>query len=209
MQKVVHGSWTLGVAVAVAGCALTTGTSAPVIVNGARPSALGVPSPGPLGLLPIPGGATSASGNTNAAMGLVSFINRFYPAPARAAEKSAYAQQGFVTAGIEGWIDSDGTRQGIVIARFTAAKGATSTLNDFTDTLGGQPAPVTMIADPADQGVGSVDPRPNADGYDSVIIAARVGDDLVEVFENSAATPDSAAAKALLLQQVNALKDGS
>lgn len=66
-----------------------------------------------------------------------------------------------------------------------------------------------MIADPADQGVGSVDPRPNADGYDSVIIAARVGDDLIEVFENSAATPDSAVAKALLLQQVKALKGGS
>ena len=37
-------------------------------------------------------------------------------------------------------------------------------------------------------------------------IAARIGDYVVDVHESSAATPDAAAAKALLAQQVKALK---
>ena len=37
-------------------------------------------------------------------------------------------------------------------------------------------------------------------------IAARVGDDVIDVHEYSAATPDPVAAKALLARQVKALK---
>jgi hypothetical protein len=208
VRKVVHGACALGVAVAVAGCAFGTGTKTPVTADGARLSPASAPGPGraPLGLVAIPRGATPASGDNNAPMDLASFIGLAYPAAGQAAEKSVYAKRGFVTAVIEGWTNSDRTKQSIVLVRFATGSGATSEFNDFTDTLGQQPGPVTMIADPADQAVGSVNRQPNAQGYDLVIMVDRVGDDLIEVFENSTATPNPAAAEALLLDQVKALK---
>ncbi len=57
--------------------------------------------------------------------------------------------------------------------------------------------------------MGSADPTVDSDGNTYTDITARVGDYLVDVREFSAATPDTSAAKALLLEQVEALKGDS
>jgi hypothetical protein len=204
MRKViVHGAWLVAVAASVAGCALTTASQAPAVVDGA------LPIPGPAGLLAIPASATPWTANTNAPMGLASWVDRFFDTASQAREKSLYKQRGFVTGGYEGWINSDQTQQSISVARFATANGAISAFDDLSNALGEKPKPWTMISDPADQAVGAVNPQLDSDGNALVDITARVGDYLVDVHEFSAATPDPAAAKALLLEQVKALKSVS
>jgi hypothetical protein len=164
---------------------------------------------GPLGLLPIPSGASSWTDNTNALMSLDAFIGKFYDPSSQAGEKSLYTQRGFVSGAFEGWINADGTQQSIAIARFASAAGATSAFDDLRNSLRQDPAPSTAFTDPADNAVGSADPKLDSDGNAFVDVTTRVGDDLVDVHEFSAASPDSAAAKALLLKQVEALTSDS
>lgn len=84
MRKAVHGAGLLCVAVAVAGCAFTTGSQLPAIVDGARPSAVSAPSTGPFGILAIPAGATPWTSNTDAPMSLEPYIDEFWVSSARA-----------------------------------------------------------------------------------------------------------------------------
>lgn len=198
-----HGALLAAVAASVAGCALTTASQAPAVVDGA------LPIPGPAGLLAIPSSATPWTANTNAPMGLVPFVDRFFNTASQAKEKSLYARRGFVPGGYEGWINADQTQQSIAVARFATANGAISAFDDLSNYLGEKSKPWTMIADPADQAVGAGDPQLDSDGNALVDITARVGDYLVDVHEFSAATPDPATAKALLLEQVKALKSVS
>jgi hypothetical protein len=202
-RVIVRSALLAALAASATGCALTTASQTPAVVDGA------LPIPGPEGLLAIPSGATPWTANTNASMGLVPFVDRFFNTASQEREKSLYARRGFVTGGYEGWINPDGSQQRIAVARFATANGAISAVDDLGSYLGQMPKPWTEIADPADQAVGAVNPQPDADGLALVDITARVGDYLVDVREFSISTPDPAAAKALLLEQVKALKSVS
>lgn len=171
------------------------------------PSATASAATGPLGLLPIPSGTTPWTSNTDAPMSLVPYINTFFIASAQVHEKSMYTRRVFVSGGIEGWINLDGSQQRIAIARFATANGALSAFDDLSSFLSEKPAPWTVLSDSADGAVGSADPQPDANGFNEVDIAGRVGDYLVDVREFTIGFPNSAAAKALLLQQVKALEN--
>jgi hypothetical protein len=201
MRKVVHGAWILGVAMAVAACASAQGSPISMSVDGAQWS-----PPTPLGMLPVPAGASPWSDNTDAPMSLGPYIDKFWDASAQAAEKSQYAQWGFVSGGYEGWINPNGSQQLIAIARFATVSGAINAVDDLSSDFADLPAPCTTFAGPVAGAVGSVDPRLDADGNARVEIVVRLGDELIDVHEFTAATPDPAAAKALFLEQVNALK---
>jgi hypothetical protein len=164
---------------------------------------------GPLGLLAIPLSASPWTDNTNAPMGLDAFIGKFYDPDSQAGEKSLYRQRGFVSGAFEGWFNLDGSQQTIAIARFASASGAISAFDDLSNSLRENAAPSTAFTDAADGAVGSADPKLDSQGNAYIAITAHVGDYLVDVHEFSAATPDTAAAKALLLKQVKAIKSDS
>jgi hypothetical protein len=164
---------------------------------------------GPLGLLATPLSASPWTDNTNAPMALGAFIGKFYDPDSRAGEKSLYTQRGFESGAFEGWFNLDGSQQTIAIARFASASGAISAFDDLSNSLRENPAPSTAFTDAADGAVGSADPTLDSQGNAYIDVTAHVGDYLVDVHEFSAATPDTAAAKALLLKQVEAIKRDS
>jgi hypothetical protein len=181
--------------------------SAPALATAAAvPSAA---TAGPLGLLAIAPSASPWTDNTNARMGLDAFIAKFYDPDSQAGEKSLYTQRGFVSGAFEGWFNLDGSQQTIAIARFASASGAISAFDDLSNSLRENPAPSTAFTDAADGAVGSADPKLDSQGNAYIDVTAHVGDYLVDVHEFSAATPDTAAAKALLLKQVEAIKRDS
>jgi hypothetical protein len=183
--------------------------SGPQYTATASASAASLVGAGPLGLLPIPSSANAWTTNTDAPMGLDAFIKQFYSSGSQAGEKSLYTQRGFVSGAFEGWFNPDGSQQTIAIARFARASGATYAFSDLSGSLQQNPAPYEEFTDSADGAVGSADPTVDSDGNTYTDITARVGDYLVDVREFSAATPDTSAAKALLLEQVEALKGDS
>lgn len=217
MLKVVRSAWLLGVAVAAAvtGCASTPSSPAATSWSNTvtRSSPAATPSSpaaaGPLGMLPIPSGATPWTSNTDAPLSLAAWIKSFFVASGQVQEKSLYTQRGFASGGMEGWINLDGSQQRIVIARFATANGAISAFDDLSSSLAEKPAPWTVLSDSADGAVGASNPQLDADGNTTVDITARVGDYLVDVHEYTVMTPDPAAAKALLLKQFKALKGDS
>jgi hypothetical protein len=226
MRKVVRSAWLLGVAMAVARCASTpsspapastasTASAAPTAVASDGPYAAATASPSsaaatsPLDLVPIPTDANPWATNTDALMGLHAFIEQFYNPDSRPGEESLYHQRGFVSGAFEGWFNADGSQQSIAIARFPSASGATYAFSDLSGSFSQEPPPSTVFTDSADGAVGSADPTLDSEGNAFVDITAHVGDYLVAAQEFSAKTPDPAAAKALLLQQVEALKGDS
>lgn len=117
-------------------------------------------------------------------------------------------RRGFVSGVIEGWNNPDGTQQVIVIFRFATANGAQSQFDGLTGRFRDQPAPATLLTDHADGGVGTVSPTLDSRGNAIAEIAACTGDYIIDVLEYSAATPDPAAATALLLKQYDSIKQG-
>jgi hypothetical protein len=224
MRKNVRVVWLLAAAVSVAGCASSAGALAsgsPTLSSSAsaRPSGMGTTASAArtpsasgtavsalLDILPVPPTANPWTGNTNAPMDLDAFIDKFYASNSQAAEKSLYAQRGFVSGAYEGWINTDGSQQSIAIARFSSASGASHAFGDLSGSLRQRPAPSKAFTDSADGAVGSEDPELDSMGNAFVDITAQVGDYLIDVHEYSAASPDTTAAKALLLKQVEALK---
>jgi hypothetical protein len=126
----------------------------------------------------------------------------------RKAVRSAWLLGVGVAAAVAGCASTPSS-QSIAIARFASASGATYAFSDLSGSFGQKPAPSTVFTDSADGAVGSADPTLDSEGNAFVDITAHVGDYLVAVQEFSAKTPDPAAAKALLLQQVEALKSAS
>jgi hypothetical protein len=215
-KAIARGAWLLAVAASVAGCASAASTSAsgsaaPSSSASVEPSggttAASAASADPLGMLPVPSGSTAWTSNTYAPMSLVDYVDTFFIPSAQAQEKSLYARRGFVSGGLEGWFNYDGSQQRIAIARFATANGAISAFDDLSSTFTEKRAPWVVISDSADGAVGAMNPQLDSDGNALVDITARVGDYLIDVHEFSAATPDPAAAKALLLLQVKALKE--
>ena len=189
--------------------AATAIPSGPQYTATASASAASAVGGGPLGLLPIPSSANAWTTNTDAPMGLDAFIKQFYSSGSQAGEKSLYTQRGFVSGAFEGWFNPDGSQQTIAIARFASATGATYAFSDLSGSLQQNPAPYEEFTDTADGAVGSADPTVEAQGNTYTDVTAHVGDYLVDVHEFSAKTPDTSAAKALLLEQVEALKADS
>jgi hypothetical protein len=175
----------------------------------ATPSATASPSRGLLGVLPVPAGATPWPENTNALMNRISFVKSFYPKSDRTREETLNARRGFVSAVDEGWTNADGSGQEIILARFAAPTGATSAFDEVSSWFKQWPKPVTTPTDPAIGAVGYSNPRLDSSGDALVEFVAAVGDTMVFVNEWTAATPDAAAAKALLQQQYDSLKNGS
>lgn len=201
---------------AIAGCATfgsaVTGTSTVPsasfgfsAVASAQP-ALPAQSNSMLDVLAVPPGATPWKANTDAPMSLTSYIQTFYVKSAWNSEMGLYKQRKFKSGVIEGWINADGTQQEIAIARFSNQAGAISLFDGLTNTLKNMPAPAKEITDATDGGVGTVSPTLDNLGNAIAEIAGHVGDYVIDVHEFSAASPDPAAAEALLAKQYQALK---
>jgi hypothetical protein len=84
--------------------------------------------------------------------------------------------------------------------------GATSAFDDQISDWKQQD--MTKLTDPAVDGVGFSSPVLDSQGNAHVNFWATVGDTLIRVVEYAAATPDPAAAKALLQEQYDRIKNG-
>jgi len=200
----------LVLAALLAGCSAVSSAAASPSAKGtaaASPRAAGQGLPG---LLPVPAGARPWTTNTNAQLGRVAFVHAFYVQKGWTSEAALYLRRGFVTGAAEGWINADGSQQSIAIIRFASAVGAESTYDDFTASWTDDYTNVTMLSDTAVTGaVGMSDPTLDTYGNARVEFAVVVGDEVIDVHEYTAATPDPAAARALLLKQYDAVKNSA
>jgi hypothetical protein len=175
----------------------------------ATPAATASPRQGLLGVLPVPAGATPWPTNTNTLMSRISYVQAAFIKSAWAEEEALYARRGFVAAVEQGWTNADGSQQYIELVRFATPAGATSALDEQTSDLI-SPDPTTILADPAIGGaVGRSSPALDSSGDAHVNFWVAVGDTMIRVVEYTAATPDPTAAKILLQEQYNRLKNGS
>jgi hypothetical protein len=159
---------------------------------------------GLLGVLPIPAGATPWPTTINGTKNRISFVKWTYNKSRWTEEEAMYARRGFVSAIVRGWVNADGSQQSIELVRFATPTGATSA---SYDVLSQKPTSARMLPDPAIGATGWSNPTLDTQGNASVIFTAVVGDTMMLVSEYTAATPDPAAAKALLEQQYNSLKN--
>jgi hypothetical protein len=160
-----------------------------------------------LGVLPVPPGGTPWPANTNAPMSLISYVQSIYIKSVWTAEEAQYARRGFVSAVERGWDNADGTAQYIEVVRFATPIGATSAFD--SQIADWKQQDMTRLTDPAIGGVGFSSPALDSQGNARVNFWATVGDTLIRVVEYAAATPDRAAAKALLQEQYDRIKNGS
>lgn len=125
-------------------------------------------------------------------------------------EEAMYARRGFVSAVEQGWSNADGTLQYIMLVRFATTTGAASAFDELISDWKQEPKPMTMLADPAiDGAVGWSNPTLDSNGDAHAEFGIAVGDTVIRVLEYTAATPDPAAAKLLLQQQYDSIKNGS
>jgi hypothetical protein len=185
---------------ALAGCSISAGSSPN------SPQAPAKQKPGPLGVLPVPPGATPWTQNTSKPIGLDAFVDSFYIQSSRAWELGRFKTRGFRSAVIEGWINSNGSQQKIAIIQFATANGAVSLFDDLTGSWRDKPKPATLLTDSAVGGEGWVNPTLDSLGNAKVEIAARIGNTVIDVTEFTAGTPDVAAARSLMLKQYDSLK---
>lgn len=216
-----YAAATLLTAAVVSGCSAAHTGAAPAGTASVKPTASGTPdggstggssgsgtaATGPLAALPIPVGARPWTANTNETLGLDAFVQGFYVKDAWTTEKGLDSRRGFVSGALEGWISTDGSEQSIAIVKFATPQGAVSMFDGLTTTLRDKPSPSEVLTDPRDDGVGTLSPTLDSDGNAIAEIAAYTGDYVIDVHEFTAVTPDPDAAKALLLQQFDSLKD--
>jgi hypothetical protein len=167
-------------------------------------------SPGPLGILPLPPGSTPFPAyDTGRPVSRDAFIQASYDKNSWAYEESQIARSGFVSGAMEVWNTFYSSQEWIFIARFFSPIDASSWFDrhvyDFRPVLK-SPAVVT---DPADGGMGWIDPDLSAQGYAAVKVEAHIGSDVILVIELTPTKPDPAAAKSLLLRQYDGLKKGA
>lgn len=189
---------------------VTTSSSSAAAAAGATvsPSAAASPSQGLLGVLPVPAGATPWPGNTNALLSRTAFVELAYRKSDWAAEEAEEARRGFVAAVQQGWDNADGSQQAIRLVRFATPVGAMSAWDQVKSGWETQ-YPDSLLADSAIGAVGWSSPTLNSRGYAIAEWGVAVGDSMILAVEYTAATPDPAAAKVLLLQQYDRLKNGS
>jgi len=180
-------------------------TAARATVN---PSATASQSQGLLEVLPVPAGATPWPQNTNALLSRTAFVELAYSKKDWSAEEGEEAHRGFVAAVQQGWDNADGSRQAIRLARFTSPAGAVSAFDEVRSGWETQ-YPDSLLTDSAIGAVGWSSPTLDASGDAIAEWGVAVGDSMILAIEYTAATPDPAAAKALLLRQYDRLKNGS
>lgn len=184
-------------------------TSASSAATAARatvtPSALASLSQGLLGVLPVPAGAKPWPENTNALLSLAAFVELAYSKSGWTAEEGEDAHRGFVAAVQQGWDNADGSQQSIRLVRFATPAGAMSAFDEVRSGWETQ-YPDSLLADSAIGAVGWSSPTLDSGGYAIAEFGAVVDDSMILAVEYTAATPDPAAAKALLLQQYERLK---
>lgn len=173
------------------------------------PSATGRPSQGLLGVLAVPAGATPWPSNVNGPKSLTAFVELCYAKSSWIEEEAQYVRRGFLSAVLEGWDNPDGSQQDIRLARFATPAGAASAFDEAGSAFRREPKPATVLTDPATGAVGWSSPALDTQGNASVEFTAVVGDIMILVYEETAATPDPAAAKELLQRQYDSLKNGS
>jgi hypothetical protein len=171
-------------------------------------SATASPSLGLLGVLPVPADAMPWPGNTNALVSLVSYVRSTYIKRVWAEEEALNARRGFVSAVEEGWTNPNGSGQYIALVRFATPVGA---MSEFDEQISGweQTPGVTALGGLASGFAGFRMPTLDAQGNADVDFYVVVGETLIRVVEYTAATPDPAAAKILLQEQYDRLKNGS
>jgi hypothetical protein len=143
-------------------------------------------------------------------MSRISYVQSLYIKSAvNGQEEALYARRGFVSAVEQGWRNTDGSNQYITLVRFATPVGAMSALDDQTSDWKQAPGQM-MLADPAIAGaVGWSGPALDQNGDAHVNFWVAVGDTMIRLVEYTAATPDPAAAKILLQEQYNRLKNRS
>jgi hypothetical protein len=142
-------------------------------------------------------------------MTLTSYVKMQYSKSNWTEEKALNARRGFVSAVQQGWTNPDGSGQYITLARFASRAGVTSALDEVISGFKREPYPGKMLADPAIGAVGWSRLTLDSQGDRDVEFGVAVGDTMIIAVEETAATPDPAAAKALLQRQYDRLKNGS
>ena len=189
-----------------------SGHAASGLANASGSGSASAASPSPtaaalLGILPVPAGANPWSQNTNSLLGRVAFVQAFYVKSAWTEEEGLFQRRGFVSGVHEGWFNADGTQQSIDLMRFASASGAVSEFDGLTGTLkDDETKSETMISDSRDGGTGIINPVADSLGNTQVELVTHLGDYVIDVHEYVPVTPDSDAAKALLLQQYQAVQ---
>jgi hypothetical protein len=200
----------MALAAALAGCASGTGpvkAAAPTShapTASASGSALASPTAGAaplLGALPVPAGATPWTQNTNGLLSRDPFVQAFYVKSGWSQEEGDFARLGFISGVYEGWINADGSQQVIAIMRFPSAHNALSEFDALTGTLRDHATSSQVVTDPADGGLGTVNPTLDSMGNAKAELVTHTGDYVIDVHELTVGTPDPADAKALLLKQ--------
>jgi len=161
-----------------------------------------------LGVLPVPAGATPWPGNTNVLLSRTAFVELAYPKSGWTVEEGEDARRGFVAAVQQGWDNNDGSDQAIRLVRFATPAGAMSMFDEVKSGWERQ-YPHSRLADSAIGAVGWSSPTLNSAGDAVAEWGVALGDTMILAIEYTAPTPDPAAAKVLLLQQYNRLKNGS
>jgi hypothetical protein len=188
----------------------TSSSSAGTVAHAmATPSAMASGSQGLLGVLPVPAGARPWTTNTNALISRISYVESTYIKSVWTQEEALAARRGFVSAVEQGWANADGSQQYIVLVRFASPIGATSALDEEISNWKQSSQPMTMLTDPATGGHGWSSPALDSQGDAHASFYVAIGDTMIRVVEYTAATPDPAAAKALLQEQYDRLKKGS
>jgi hypothetical protein len=188
----------LGAAALLVGC--SAGSSPSTTSHRASPSR------GLLGVLPVPAGATPWPANTNALLSRTAYVKLAYSKRYWTAEEADEARRGFVAAVQQGWDNPDGSQQSIRLVRFATPTGAIRALGAVS---AGWDVQYSLLTDAAIGAVGWSSPTLDSHGNASAVWGVAVGDTMILAFESTAATPDPAAAKELLLQQYDSLKNGS
>jgi hypothetical protein len=174
--------------------------------SAATPPATESPSLGLLGVLPVPAQATPWPSNTNALLSRTAFVESVYSKSGWTAEEAEDARRGFVAAVQQGWDNPDGSQQSIRLVRFATAAGVASAWDELRSGWAVQHAHA-LLTDPAIGAVGWSSPTLDSRGYAYVEWGAVVGDTMIRAVEYTAATPDPIAAKELLLEQYDRLKN--
>jgi hypothetical protein len=172
------------------------------------PSATASLSQGLLGVLPVPVGAKPWPNNTNALLSRAAFVELAYTKSDWTAEEGEEARRGFVAAVQKGWDNADGSQQSIRLVRFATPAGAKSAFDEVKSGWK-QQYPDSLLGDAAIGAVGWSSPTLDSRGNAVAEWGVAVGDSMILAIEYTAATPDPAAAKALLLQQYDRLKNVS
>ena len=119
-----------------------------------------------------------------------------------------YAARGYVSGAYEGWFLADGSEQSVAIIQFASPAGAVSQFDELTTTLKDHTTTSSqVVSDPADGGLGTINPTPDSLGNTVVELVTHLGDYVIDAHEYVPITPRLTAAKALLLEQYQSFKN--